>query len=229
MSIRMITGLFCLVLLSACGGSGTARLQFRDATAALSQKESQSPQSLAAAASFQMKLIAAYLAEDVDPVTQNNTGMTSMFWLNTECADDVSNCNISSPDANGTSWSRTISSFFDFSNVAAVNAALNSQGRSIDTGTYRYVRLEFCKYGPPADNSDPNIKWSYSSETNVSLSRANCGVTRAIDPPIEVQDGDSVTITLSYSLDGTITAGAGSGCAGGFCFEVPEFTPAASK
>lgn len=134
-------------------------------------------------------------------------------------------------DDDGGTWSHKVTSFFDFSSVATVNAALNSQGRSIDTGTCRYVRLEFCKYGPPTNNSDPNINWTYStgSVTDAPLSQASCGVTRPIDPPIEVKAGDAVTITLAYTMDGTITTGTAPSCQSNYCFSLPTFTPSASK
>lgn len=231
--------LMTMVLASACGGKGTARLQFSNSAAAPNTVRITAQQAQAlgftAASSFKMKLIAAYLAEDMDPVTQNNVGNTSMFWLNSDCSDDIMSCTTDpttngGKDEQGNTWRHTVSSFFDFSNVATVNTTLNSQGREIDTGTYKYVRLEFCKWQGTDSNYD-NIKWSYNG-TEHSFAQSSCNVTAAISPPIEVKSGDTVTITLAYSLDGTLVASGGStasNCADGYCFTLPAFSPSASK
>ncbi len=240
-TMNLIAGLALALSVTACGGKGTAKLQFSSGARSPAIKMDPAvAQSLGfvGADSFQMKLIAAYLAEDINPSTQNNVGMTSMFWLNSDCADDIMSCTTDptsngGKDEEGNNWRHTVTSFFDFSNVANVNTTLNSQGREIDTGTYKYVRLEFCKWQGSA--SYPNIKWSYSavsSGAEQSFSQSSCNVTAEISPPIEVKDGDTVTITLAYSLDGTLVASGGAtaaNCAGGFCFTLPTFTPSASK
>ena len=243
-SLQLIASLVIAATLSACGGKGTAKLQFsagsriapssKTHTIAVTPAEAQA-MGLAAASSFQMKLIAAYLAEDIDPATQNNVGMTSMFWLNSECADDIMSCDTDpnvngGKDEEGNTWRHTVTSFFDFSNVANVNSTLNSQGREIDTGTYKYVRLEFCKFQPTL----ANIKWSYStgSISDDTFAQSSCNVTREISPPIEVADGDTVTITLAYDLNGTVISSGGAtndNCSGGFCFTLPTFNPSATK
>ena len=64
---------------------------------------------------FKMKLIAAYLAADIDPVTQNNTGTTAMIYLNNDCQDDIMHCDISAGTAeDGAAMSKIVTSFFDF-------------------------------------------------------------------------------------------------------------------
>lgn len=242
--IALAGALMLLAFTSACGkGSGSARLQFARSTAttALDQARTGSVAALAThtATSFKKKLIAAYLAEDVDPVTQNNIGNTSMFWLNSECSEDISNCNTFSPDRNGGTATHLITSLFDFTDPAGTNALLNSQGRSIAVGTYRYVRIEFCKYGAPEDNDastgQHNIEWAYddgSTTTTGKIAEDSCGVTSALASPIEVKDKDSVTVTLTYSLDGSISdsvGGSSANCSGSYCFSVPSFVPSASK
>src|SRR5262245_27429516 len=77
-------------LLSACVGGATATLSFENQTIGAS-----GPHLLADGTSLRIKLIAAYLAEDVDPTTMNNVGNTAMVWLNEECQDDISGCNVS--------------------------------------------------------------------------------------------------------------------------------------
>ena len=49
---------------------------------------------LADGTSLRVKLIAAYLAEDVDPVTLNNVGDVEMIWVAPECGGDIENCNV---------------------------------------------------------------------------------------------------------------------------------------
>lgn len=240
--ISLCSVLALTILTSACGGTGTAKLQFAQIgshsqmLSAGMHSNSEVRLSSYDPTVFKKKLIAAYLAEDVDSVTQNNIGNTSMFWLNTECADQISNCNVFSIDSSHSTWPHVVSSFFDFTNIAATNDALNSQGRSIDIGTYRYVRLEFCKNGVPADN-DPatgqhNIEWSYGGETGY-IAESSCTVTTALTTPIEVLKGDILTVTLTYSLAGSVTenssGSSNSNCTAHYCFNVPTFTPSASK
>ena len=157
--------------LSACGGKGTAKLQFSNGARSPQLKISDADaQALGftSADSFQMKLIAAYLAEDIDPTTQNNVGNTTMFWLNPDCSEDITSCTTDpttngGKDEQGNTWAHTVTTFFDFSNVTNVNTALNSQGREIDTGTYKYVRLEFCKWQGTSATYN-NIKWSFKKK-----------------------------------------------------------------
>ncbi len=234
---------------AACGGSATASLKLRNDTATHA-----SPHALTGAftaqapSSFRMKLIAVYLAEDVDPTTQDNVGQTSIIWENPECQGDISGCNISGA-VKGGPWAHQVKSFFEFArDSAAVNADLNSQGQAVSPGSYKYARLEFCKYG----DGDPNVSWS---APQLSAPRAfsipECGVTsKAFDKPIVLGKGDTVAVTLAYDL---AAAGAiftpnapGAPCYGNApdqkcyldcgdagngqvaCVNIPDFTPSAS-
>ncbi len=104
-------------------------------------------------------------------------------------------------------------SFFDLTNPTAVNAALNSQARSIDPGTYRYVRLEFCQGSANVDN----VRYTYlnsSSQSTVKTAKyGGCGVTsEELASPVELGEGESITIALSYDLsDGEVYWATGSG------------------
>jgi hypothetical protein len=237
MMISLITRTILLSLLAltlpltGCGksgssGSATAKLKFSNATpVAMHQMNLTSP----GADSFKMKLIAAYVAEDMDLVTQNNVGTTSMFYLNSECGDDISHCDTSLSvhgglSEDGSPWTHAVTAPFDFSDVSSVNTALNAQGRSIEATTYKYIRLEFCKYSPDT----PNIFWTYSADVagEHSFAQPSCNVTRAIDPPLTLAPGETVTINLSYSMDGTLySSGGGDNCAGSHCFTIPTFIP----
>src|SRR5262245_3214701 len=85
------TALFSLLVASACTGSASARLELANQT---SLARPHTAAVLADGTSLRLKLIAAYLAEDVDPMTQNNVGETQMIWLNPECQDNISGCNV---------------------------------------------------------------------------------------------------------------------------------------
>ena len=188
-----------------------------------------------AATQFKMKLIAAYLTEDINPTTQNNMGMTSMFYLNPDCQDDIMHCDISGGTAeDGQPMSKVVSNYFDFGLTSeAVNAALNAQSRSISPTTYKYVRLEFCKYNH--ENSQ-NIIWGGHGVDSKSFQRNSCTVNSAVmDPPLQVADGDSVTVRIAYDYSQSISIGSGSfgdDCSGSgdqqVCFRLPSFTPSAS-
>jgi hypothetical protein len=191
-----------------------------------------------------LKLIAVYLAEDVDPQSQNNVGKTQMIWLNPECNDQIDRCVPSGVPGDGP----RVHAFFDFGlPTEEVNAALNSQGRAVEEGTYRYARIEFCKYGPPAE---PNLMWS---GPGMAAERAmivgDCGRTSQVfDPPLAVGAGEAVTVTLGYDLAQSIQAGApgpgGYSLAGvdrwfrdcedlldgtRVCMDFPDFVPSATK
>jgi hypothetical protein len=236
MMTRPILFALALFTLSACGktGSGSAKLQFRDTTNALmnAHLDSASIAPSDDATAFKMKLIAAYLAEDINPTTQNNVGVTSMFYLNPECGDDITHCDTDGSvnggrAEDGNPWAHIVDELFDFSDVPSVNNALNSQSRSIEATTYRYVRLEFCKYSPTTHN----ISWTYGGTTN-TFAQSSCNVTAAIPGGLTVNDGDSVTINLAYSLAGTVIDSGGyngPNCSGGKCFTLPTFVPSASK
>ena len=187
------------------------------------------------ATAFKMKLIAAYLTEDIDPVTQNNSGNTQMFYLNPTCADDIMHCDISAGTAeDGQPMSKVITDYFDFAKTTdEVNAALNAQSRGIAAGNYKYVRLEFCKYN--AGNSE-NIVWAGGNVlSEKSFKRNNCTVNSdEISPPLTVASGDAVTVKIEYDYSTSISVGAdaqGDDCDGSdaskTCFTLPTFTPGA--
>jgi hypothetical protein len=89
---------------------------------------------------FGMKMIAVYIVPDIDPVTSNPKGYSPLIWLNSQCNGDIANCSIQPP------YTNIVTNFFDFSKgTESVNAFLNSQPISIPPGTYKYIKMEFCK------------------------------------------------------------------------------------
>ena len=182
------------VIFTGCGKKATVALQLANTTALMMQTQdvglqsaTPNPESYVEPASLKMKFIAAYLSEDIDPVTQNNTGDTQMFWLNSECNENISDCNA---DA--------LTTFFDFTNPAEANTALNSQGRAISLGTYKYVRLEFCKYGA---TGNVKVTGNHTDASEVTVTYGGCGETSAeMVPPLELKADETVKILLSYDL-----------------------------
>lgn len=237
--MRIFLMMSLVIILSACGKKDSASVQLtfnhepllkafglNQYFGAIQSKPS----------TFQMKLIAAYLSEDIDPTTLNNTGMTGFFYLNPECNNDIMHCDISGGIAeDGEPMSQIIRSYFDFGQSSDdVNLALNAQKHSITAQSYKYVRLEFCKYN--SENSK-NIIWGTQATGSVELQRNECGVNSAVfDPPLELVKGDEITVTLSYSMEGKIQTGSdakGDDCVGSgesrTCFTLPTFTPTANQ
>lgn len=183
---------------------------------------------------YGMKIIAAYLSEDVDPVTQDNTGQNLMFYLNEECQNDIMHCNTgpgTAEDGNPMDKILGANSYFDLTDPSAANEALNGQTQSVLTGTFRYVRMEFCKYEPNADN----VEWEYPGVPRRSFHRSGCGTTsEEMDPPLVIDSSSAaLTFVASYDLSGSVTLGPdayGDDCATDadgqrVCFSVPAFTP----
>jgi hypothetical protein len=161
--------------------------------------------------SFKMKILAAYVVEDVDSVTQNNIGQTGMVWLNPKCSS-INDCKPSMVD------------YSDLTDPTAFNAELNSQALAIKTGTYKYVRVEFCQGS--ADST--NVKVT-SGSTTKEFTYGGCGVTSvALATPITLAEGQSITIAVSYDLkDGEAYWSAGGSCpsATDFCIGGIDLVP----
>lgn len=188
--------------------------------------------SLETPTTFKMKLIAAYLSEDITE-NLNNSGQTSMFYMNPECMDDIRHCNAGpGNDEDGNPFQYVIQEKFDFAqDSATVNAALNSQNRKVKVGTYKYVRVEFCKYGV---GGVPNLTWAGGQlQGEADEITGGCGVDSVeISPALEIKEGDEVEIQLAYDYSQAIQVGAdaiGHYCRGEgsskTCFSIPQFVP----
>lgn len=240
---RHALGLAFAAVLSACesSSSGSAVLKFHGSVGGTGLTAAASTQvpTLAATPSppttFQMKMIAAYLSEDIDPVTQNNVGHTPMIYLNPECQGDIEHCDVSAGTApDGKPITHIVQSYFDFALPAdQVNAALNAQARTVQTGSYRYVRIEFCKYNSGNAN---NVTWGTADTGAIEFNGGGCVVTAPISPPVSIGSGEQITITLNYDLAGTVQTGdsaSGQSCAGigatRACFTIPTLVPSATK
>lgn len=240
--MRHTIGLALVAVMStACDSGGTAVLRLRGsvggttigsqaATQAISLGEDPS-----APAIFKMKLIAAYLSEQVASGGGDNVGRTPMIYLNPDCGGDIVHCDLSAGTApDGKPITHVVERYFDFGLPPdQVNAALNAQERSIEAATYRYLRIEFCKYNAGGAS---NVVWGTASSGEIPFIGGDCVLTAELSPPITVKDGDAVTITLNYDLSGTVQTGevaSGQSCTGTgsttSCFTVPTFVPSATK
>ncbi len=198
--------------------------------------------------SLRLKMIAVYLVEDVDPVTQNNIGNTAMVWLNPQCDGDIDGCNIEGFAA--PSGGPRITSFFDLSRpTVEVNAELNSQGAAVSAGTYQYARVELCKAYGQGQATAPTMMWRGPGMTaEQAFSSGDCGRTsQRFAQPLDLAAGDSVEVTLGYDLGAAIVEGppaSPSQIAGQthsyracvdvdamsrVCMDFPELTPSATK
>lgn len=253
-SITMAAVAAALAALSGCDGA-TARLALANQTIA---QAANSRALLADGTSLRLKIIAVYLAEDVDPVTMNNAGATEMIWLNPQCNDDISGCNV---DGFTRPEGPRVTDYFDLARPSAeVNAELNSQGASVSPGVYRYARIELCKsYDGERIATVPTMMWAGPGMTaERPFISGDCGRTSLpFDPPLALAAGDSVEVTLGYDLGAAIVAGhpgSNQGCsftiaghddptgaphcfrecvevdaASRVCMDFPDFVPSAAK
>ena len=200
--MKLLSAALCA--LCACTGGATARLALDNQTTAAAPRSAV----LGDGTALRLKLIAVYLTEDIDAVTQNNVGMTSMIWLNPECNDDISGCNVeglASPPGGP-----RITSYFDLARPSAeVTADLHSQDTTIGVGTYRFARVEMCKAMPGETPTVPTLRWAGPGMTEQPFTSTDC--TRnslAFDPPLVLAEGDAVNVELGYDLAETIVTGA---------------------
>ncbi len=158
-----------------------------------------------------------------------------MIYLNPDCQGDIEHCDISAGNApDGKPITHIVQSYFDLALPAdQVNAALNAQARPVQTGSYRYVRIEFCKYN---SGNASNVTWGTADTGAIEFNGGGCVVTAEISPPVSIGSGEEITITLNYDLAGTVQTGdsaSGQSCTGigatRACFTVPTFLPSATK
>lgn len=220
-----------LLSISACGTDDMADVKFK-----MSHIETDTNAlTLSAPTVFGIKLLAAYISEDISEERGDNIGKTGIIYLNPQCDDDISHCDISGGDAeDGSAMDKIVTDYFDLARTNdEVNEALNAQARSVEEGTYRYVRLEFCKYN--SQDAD-NIKWQADGmDEPRTFQRNMCSVNSVkMDPPLQVSASHAVTVNLSYDLSQSITDTAEppyDDCSTDDntppCVLLPEFVPSA--
>jgi len=99
------------------------------------------------------------------------------IWVNDGCNGDISQC------------TTTNTEFFELIDPTAANAVLNSQGRSIEAGTFTKVRIYFL-------NNDAGDAIQCNNTANPV--RPAIPITVALPSSVVVAAGESVTVTLNY-------------------------------
>ncbi len=100
------------------------------------------------------------------------------IWVNAGCSGNMAECN----DTN--------TQFFELIDPSAANTELNSQGLSIEVGTFTHVRVYLLN-----NDSGNNIECDGVLRPSV---RPNVPMQIALATPLTVSEGDNVTVTLSY-------------------------------
>jgi hypothetical protein len=99
------------------------------------------------------------------------------IWVNAGCNDDIAQCTTSNTE------------FFELINPTVANAVLNSQGRSIDIGTFTKVRIYFLNN----DGGD-----AIQCNGVASPAKPAIPINIELPTPIIVAEGETVTVTLNY-------------------------------
>jgi len=185
-SSRWMLVMFAL-LGSACGTkTGTARVQL-DNSAVL---QSNILKGTGAAASlttvqFGAKLAGVDLVQDMangSPVLDVDGEPDPDIFVHPDCNGDIAGCE------------SRLNSYFELIDPTAANAVLNSQGRSVEVGTYKYVRLYFLIHDGGVNNIMCNdVPKSYGLYVPIVVQLAQ---------PLTIESGDVVTVSLSYNPTG---------------------------
>jgi hypothetical protein len=153
-----------------------------------------------------LKFGSVYLAEQINE-DQSNSGQTQMIWLNDQCQGNIGNCDVDPGEKD-----ITITNFFDFTRPSEeVNAQLNSQDMLIQPGTYKFLRMEFCRRGPNSTseqvaNQSDNIRYQIEGMDEPFGFKMNmCNVTVPLDPPLVATGNESFTLTLNYDFSNIVT------------------------
>ena len=153
------------------------------------------------AATFGVKLKFIYLIEDQENATAdsnylgNNIGNSIFIWSNPGCT--------SRNDTDCTSID-----YFQLEDPTEyVNQQLNSQHVDVTAGTYKYIKLGLLGEQQGGNNNYENTKWSYSN-TEQTFASIQTEWAAKFDPPLTIEEGDSLTVNLSYSLDTIVYTGS---------------------
>jgi hypothetical protein len=216
---------FLTAALGACQPTGSVQVGFESA-AVTAAGAAAKPDSVGGDAPdvLGIKLVAVYLAEDIDG-HMDNVGEVARIWTNPLCDSDLHACGIA-PIAGP----YQVTGFFDLARSSeAVNAELNAAPEPVKAGTYRYVRVDFAGIVPTGDDT-PNLRFGRDGDVREIRFRDN-NVTVAIDPPLTVEEGGSFVVLLSYDASHAFFSGpdlrAGGPPAGvsiddWYCIEDPQ-------
>jgi hypothetical protein len=166
------------------------------------------------------------MVEDVN-VDMSNKGNVCMVYLNSQCQEDINNCGID------VSKQHVIADYIDFTQSSnLVNLQLNAQDRIINTGTYRYVRMDWTI---PTTNSLSNVSFKGGSMgANFEFKTVNSAVLLQLPEPVQVTSGSQLGLSLSYNVDqliGIYENQTQVGCTGtspSYCLSLPTFIASVS-
>lgn len=145
---------------------------------------------------FDVKIAAVYLSEDIDPNTSDNIGLTPMIYLNPACNGDV------------TSYSNEDLNYFNFAaEPDVVSEQMNAKAEAIPALTYRYVRIEFFK---ESNDGYKNVRWGTEDFTQEFLNGTGV-ITVKFDEAISVEDGQAIRVVLEYDISESIVVNDNSG------------------
>ena len=182
--------LCCSLGLTACGKKSTATASFKvqlNNSASLYSIIQPMAEIFSAATSITAKLGGVDILADCTGGNPPGTCLSSNrspdpdIWVNEGCNNDIAQCTTSNTQ------------FFELIDPTAANTILNSQCRSIETGTYTHVRIYFL-------NNDAGD--ALKCNGNPSSARPNVPITVELPSSLTVAQGESVTVTLNYNPTG---------------------------
>jgi hypothetical protein len=143
---------------------------------------------------FGIRMVVAYLAEDQD-ADMNNVGNVGRIWVNPVCDPELRHCGIGA----GAGANR-VTDYFDLALPSdEVNARLNAQGLTVEPGTYRLLRLDLAGPQGAQDRDVPNMRYGMAGGAPSEVRRDNVYVVK-LDPPLVLESGDTVTMSLGYDI-----------------------------
>lgn len=182
---------------------------------------------------LEMKLIDVRVLQELDTTKHP----APIIWYNPECGTATS----SETEVDGKTYEYTqspgcditkITKYFDFARTSTeVNAELNSQPNKVYPAAYKYVTVTWCAGDIPSDN----VRFQASGMSAPhAISSGSCGTISAeAVPPLTIAEGESVTISLNYSIADSVSSEGSSGCwtSGSVkrCLTLPTMTPTITK
>lgn len=239
MNRRLIFGLLLLGLLNACGekekdkkGDSTyAKLAVANATIAglSTEPNTFTPTVLG------LQLVDVRIMTELD--TKNNPA--PVIWYNPECGTatttetEIDGKLFEYTQSPGCDLSK-LTTYFDFARpTAQVNSELNSQPNKVYPATYKYVSISWCAGETVTDN----VKFQADGMSEPAfVGSGSCGTMSAeAVPALVVSEGETVTISLDYSISGIVNDSSGTACWTNTdgsvkrCITLPAFKPSATK
>jgi hypothetical protein len=191
-----------LLVVSGCGGA-TAKVQLANGalstlgTNGIGTFSQALNVSAMAATEVKVKLQSLYMVPDI--VGSMNQGEHGVLWETPQCKHGLSDaeCAANNPQD------------FDLNLPSEqVNANLNAQPKNVPAGTYRYMIFALLGAQQAGHNAYDSATWAFSPDVPETIFPALQAETFVkFEPPLEVNNGDNLVVTLAYSLDNTVKYG----------------------